>query len=114
VLITIGIPRSNGQVERVNRTLSPLLSKLADPARGEWYKHLGLTQQCLNTTLHRSLGTSPFNVFKDNIWKIQEENRRGFNRKRKETATSRENDLVAIKRTQEGPVLKLTRSLRDY
>jgi len=57
-----GISRSNGQVKRVNRTLIPLLSKLADPTRGKWYKHLGLAQQCLNTTLHRSLGTSPFNV----------------------------------------------------
>jgi transposase InsO family protein len=120
VLITI--PRSNGQVERVNRTLISLLSKLSDPARGEWYKHLGLAQQCLNTTLHRSLGTSPFNVLfgtrarlrdkcevremlekewnfrisedrdeirvraKDNIAKIQEKNRRGFNRKRKEAS----------------------------
>jgi len=62
VLITTGIPRSNDQVERVNRTLIPLLSKLSDPAREEWYKHLGLAQRCLNTTLHRSLGTSPFNV----------------------------------------------------
>jgi len=51
VLITTGVLRSNGQVERVNRRLIPLLSKLADPAREEWYKHLGLAQQCLNTTL---------------------------------------------------------------
>jgi hypothetical protein len=44
---------------------------------------------------------------KDNIAKIQEENRRGFNRKRKEASTYRENDLVAIKRTQQGQGLKL-------
>jgi transposase InsO family protein len=31
VLITTRMPRSNGQVERVNCTLIPLLSKLADP-----------------------------------------------------------------------------------
>jgi len=44
---------------------------------------------------------------RDNIAKIQEENRRGFNRNRKEASTSRENDLVAIKRTQQEPELKL-------
>jgi hypothetical protein len=57
VFITTGISRANGQVE-----LIPLLTKFADPVREEWYKHLGLAQQCLNTTLHRSLGMSPFNV----------------------------------------------------
>jgi hypothetical protein len=51
VLITTGIPRSNGQVERVNRTLIPLLSKLTDPERGDWYKYLGLAQQCINMCL---------------------------------------------------------------
>jgi transposase InsO family protein len=43
VLITIRIPRANGQVERVNRTLILLLTKFADPAREEWYKHFGAT-----------------------------------------------------------------------
>ncbi|KAH0944536.1 hypothetical protein HN011_003270, partial [Eciton burchellii] len=62
MLITIGIPRYNGQVERVNLTLIPLLSKLANPAREEWYKHLDLAQQYLNTTLQRRLGTFSFNV----------------------------------------------------
>jgi len=40
----------------------PLLIKLADPMREEWYKYLSLAQQCLNTTLHRRLGTFLFNV----------------------------------------------------
>lgn len=29
VLVTTGVPRSNGQVERINRTLIPLLTKLS-------------------------------------------------------------------------------------
>jgi len=143
VLTTTGIPRANGQAERVNRTLIPLLTKLADPKREEWYKYLGLAQQCLNTTLHRGLGTSPFNVLfgtqarlrdnheirellekewiskfqedrdeirdyaKENIAKIQKENKRGFDKKRKKMTSYCEDDLVAIKRTQQGPGLKL-------
>jgi len=118
--------------------LIPLLSKLADPVQEE-YKHLYLAQQCINTMLHRSLGTSPFALFgirlqnnyevrellekewisefqenrdeirnyaEKNIGKIQEENKRGF-RKRKKALTYRENDLMAIKRTQQRPGLKL-------
>jgi len=42
-----------------------------------------------------------------NIAKIQEENRRGFNRKQKRALTYRENDLMVIKRTQQQLELKL-------
>lgn len=44
---------------------------------------------------------------KDYIAKIQRENRATFNRKRKTATKYRENDLVAIKRTQLGSGLKL-------
>lgn len=62
VLITVGIPRVNGQVERVNRILIPLLTKLANPKRKEWHKYLAFAQQCINTTLNRSIGTDPFHL----------------------------------------------------
>lgn len=141
-LTTTGIPRANGEVERVNRTLIPLITKLTAPERGEWYKHLSTAQQYLNTTFHRSIGTIPFQVMfgtkprfqenetlrdlverefvttfqeeRDNIRKhaknrlqqIQEENRRGYNRKRKKARVYNEGDIVAIKRMQQGPGLK--------
>lgn len=60
VLTTTGIPRANGQVERINRILLPLLTKLANPKSEEWHKYLDFAQQCINTTLNRSIGTSPF------------------------------------------------------
>lgn len=62
VLITTGVPRANGQVERVNRTIIPLLTKLADPKREEWYKHLELAQQYINATVSRSTGITPFKL----------------------------------------------------
>lgn len=46
------IPRANGQVERVNRTLIPLLTKLSAPKPCEWYRHLDAAQKLLNTTTH--------------------------------------------------------------
>ena len=39
--------------------------------------------------------------------KVQQENRRNYNKNRKEAPYYREGDLVAIKRTQVGPGLKL-------
>lgn len=142
-LITTGIPRANGQVERLNRIIIPLLTKLAAPKPQEWFKHLARAQQCLNTTWNRSTGTTPFKLLfgvyprlkddteitellsrelsyefdqqrndlreraRENLQKIQRENHRGFNRKRKEARRYKEGDLVAIRRTQRGPGLKL-------
>jgi len=143
VLITTGIPRANGQVERINRTLIPILSKLAAPNSNEWHKYLEVCQQYLNATPHRSTGTTPFKLLfgtnirikdepkikelieeewikmfeenrdklrseaKQNILKIQQENRRNYNKKRKKAKQFKENDLVAIKRTQISPGLKI-------
>ena len=142
VLITVGIPRSNGQAERVNRILIQLLTKLANPRREEWHKYLAFAQQCINTTLSRSIGTDPFHLLfgvharlrgdleirellekeyieayrderdqlresaKENIAKIQRDNKRTFNKNRVAATKYREGDLVAIKRTQQGPGLK--------
>lgn len=62
VLITTGISRANGQAERVNRTLIPLLTKLAAPKQNEWNRHLEVAQRYLNTITHRSIGTIPFRL----------------------------------------------------
>jgi len=62
VLTTTGMPRANGQVERVNRTLIPLVTKLSAPRPEEWYKHLNIAQKYLNATQHRSIGTTPFRL----------------------------------------------------
>lgn len=62
ILTTTGIPRANGQVERINRIIIPLLTKLADPKREQWHKYLDFAQQCINTTINRSIGTSPFHL----------------------------------------------------
>lgn len=143
VLSTTGVPRGNGQVERVNRTVIPLLTKLAASKPEEWYKYLGIAQLQLNAIVHRSLGVAPFKVmfgvqprlqesveileaireemlreFQEErdeiremaagqIAKVQEENRRSFNKKRKESTKYQRGELVAIRRTQSGPGLKL-------
>lgn len=143
VRITTGLPRGNGQVERVHRVLIPALTKLCIENPTLWYRHVSRVQRALNSTFHRSIHTTPFELLmgakmrnkedieivelleeeiisqydenreiireqaKEHILKIQEENRRGFNKKRKKSFEYMEGDLVAIKRTQFGPGLKL-------
>lgn len=61
-LMIMKVPQSNNQMKRVNRTLIPLLTKLAVPKSNEWYKYLDVTQLCLNMILHRSIKTTLFHV----------------------------------------------------
>lgn len=62
LLITTGIPRGNGQVERINRVLIPLLTKLSAPKPEEWFKYLDVAQKYINVTLSRSTGRTPFQL----------------------------------------------------
>lgn len=54
------------------------------------------------------------NLAKVNLCKIQEENRRTFNRKSKAATLYKKGDLVTIKRTQFGPTLKIMKFLGPY
>lgn len=59
VLIATASPKANGQVERVNRVLGPMLAKLSDFSSGEfWYKLLADAEFALNNTCHSTTGVS--------------------------------------------------------
>jgi len=141
--ITVGLLRANGQIERVNRTIIPVLAKMAidDPAK--WYKYVPKLQQMLNSTYQRSINRTPFELligtkmrtqddlkmraaleqeiiydFEDSrqrmreearrqIEKVQQENQRQYNLRRRHSPRYQLDDLVAIKRTQLGPGSKL-------
>lgn len=143
VLCTAGVPRGNGQVERINRIVIPILSKLAAPKYENWYKYVEQVQQYLNASPNRSTGFSPFELLvgktmrlkndlkikelidsevirslqqerdemraqaSEAINKVQKENSRTYNRKRKKSNIYKIGDLVAIKRTQFAPGSKL-------
>ncbi|CAK1579255.1 unnamed protein product [Parnassius mnemosyne] len=142
ITITTGVPRGNGQVERVHRTIISVLTKLCIEDPFLWYKHISQLQRALST-YHRSIDTTPFILMigtnlrqkenleiiqilqseeveqynrnredlrvkaKQHILKVQEENRRNFNKHRKEGCKYEIGDFVAIKRTQFGVGLKL-------
>lgn len=143
LLIATGVPRGNGQVERLHKLVVPMLSKFSYDSPTAWYKYVGKVQQIINSTEPRSTKVTPFKLLtgvdmrladsselrelineffvkeldqereqirseaRENIRKLQEENKRDFDLKRKKEKEYKVNDLVAIKRTQYGVGLKL-------
>ncbi|GFT16772.1 retrovirus-related Pol polyprotein from transposon 17.6 [Trichonephila clavipes] len=141
--ITTGIPRGNGQIERIHSSLIPILSKLSIDDASKWYKFVPAVQRTLNSTISRSTQMTPFQLLtgvkmrtkqdleilklleeeivkiftenrekireeaKRNILKMQEENCRNFNKKRKKAYQYEIGDIVAIQRKQFRTGLKL-------
>lgn len=62
VLVTTGVPRGNGQVERVNQVIIPLLTKLSHEKPEKWYLHVDRVQRCINSTYQRSIAKTPFEI----------------------------------------------------
>ncbi|KAG7197680.1 hypothetical protein KM043_014442 [Ampulex compressa] len=142
-MVTIGLPRANGQVERLNRAIIAVLSKLSTEDLTKWYKHVNEVRRILNSTYHRSIASTPFELLfgvkarnkkdlklwkiieqefqtqfekerdqvrvkaKEQILKIQSENCKTYNLRRRPLRKYPIENLVAIKRTQFGPGRKL-------
>ncbi|XP_077283285.1 uncharacterized protein LOC143909251 [Arctopsyche grandis] len=62
---TTGVPRGNGQVERVNRTIIPVLTKRSIEVPIKLYLHVERVQRYLNSTYQRSISTTPFELLTD-------------------------------------------------
>jgi len=62
ILITMGVPRGNGQVERINRIIIPILTKLSHDHPDKWFKYVSRVQIAINSTYQRSVGASPFEI----------------------------------------------------
>ncbi|GFV91689.1 pro-Pol polyprotein [Trichonephila clavipes] len=60
--IATGVPRGNGQVERIHRTLIPFLTKLSLDDSTKWYKYVDRLQRILNSTICRSTKWTPFEL----------------------------------------------------
>ncbi|GFW16498.1 hypothetical protein TNCV_2351221 [Trichonephila clavipes] len=129
-LATSSLPRANGQVERINRTIIPVLSKMSEDDPTKWFKHVPSLQEVLNSTFQRSINTTPFELlfgtqinnktdlriqqlideqlqleFNENrellhkaANKVQNENKKSYNLRRKSPNLYSVKDLVAIKK----------------
>lgn len=62
ILVTTGLPRANGQVERVNAVVSPIIAKLSIDDPTKWYRVVPSVQRAINSTFQRSIGRSPFEL----------------------------------------------------
>lgn len=62
VLCTTGVPRGNGQVERIHRIVISALSKLSIENPEQWYKHVYDVQKILNSTFQRAIRMTPFKL----------------------------------------------------
>jgi len=60
--VTTGVPRANGQVERLNATIVSVLSKLSLDDPSKWYKFVNQVQQTINLTYCRRTHTTPFEL----------------------------------------------------
>lgn len=60
VKVAVASPQANGQVERVNRVLTPMLSKSTEPVRqADWSQLLTRVEYALNNTVHCSTKCTP-------------------------------------------------------
>jgi hypothetical protein len=58
--IATGSPQANGQVERINRTIGPMIAKLTDRENGvHWDNVIEQVEYALNNTVHRSIKQVP-------------------------------------------------------
>lgn len=63
IKVATGSPRANGQAERFNRIILPMLSKLSDKSSGRpWYLILAEVEYVLNNTINRTTGQSPSRI----------------------------------------------------
>ncbi|GFW21981.1 transposon Tf2-6 polyprotein [Trichonephila clavipes] len=60
--IATGVPRGNGQVERIHRTLISVLTKLSLDDSTKWYKNVDRLQRILNSPICRSTKWTPFEL----------------------------------------------------
>jgi hypothetical protein len=58
VLIATATPQSNGQIERINRSLTPMLAKLVETT-DKWDRLLGEVEFAFNNSINRSTGVTP-------------------------------------------------------
>lgn len=62
ITITTGVPRGNGQVEKLNQVIISVLTKLSIQDAKKWYRHIPKLQMILNSTYQKAIKSSPYEV----------------------------------------------------
>lgn len=105
--ITTGVPRSNGQIERIHRIVIGCLAKLSINEPEKWYSFTNEVQKHLNSTYQRAIKTTPFelmfgvpmkNQLNEITEIIEEEIRNDFNNDREQLRIQARDAIDAIQR----------------
>lgn len=63
IKVASGSPQANGQAERINRSILPIISKLSDKTNGKpWYSILTETEYAINNSVNRTTGQTPSQI----------------------------------------------------
>lgn len=123
ITCTTGIPRGNGQVERINRIIVASLTKLSMDNAEKWYVHVNDLQKFINSTHQRAVNTKPFELMfgvqmktKDNQIKeiIEEEIRNKFLLEREQLRSSAKLQIDQIQRENKKTFNKNRTPARQY
>lgn len=61
-LITAGVPRGNGQVERIMGIIVPILTKMAIDNPAKWFNFTSRVQRSINSSISRATNKTPFEI----------------------------------------------------
>lgn len=124
ITITTGIPRANGQVERLNSTIISVLTKLCQSEPKKWYKQLSSVQTVLNSTYQRAIGTTPFQVLtgvrmktnqnQDILQMLNDENMENFEEQRLKVREDAKTQIAKIQEENRKQHNKKTKSPHAY
>jgi len=104
-MITTGLPRANGQVERMNRTIIPILTKLSLDDSTKWYKQVSSLQQYRNSTYQRSINTIPFELLTGTKMRLNNSNITVLLKKQLHEHFGKERDIKRIQ--AKGQIIKI-------
>lgn len=111
VTITTGVPRGNGQIERLHGTILPVLSKLAIDEPNKWYKHVDALQRTINSTTSRSTKRTPFELL-TGVQMRRKEDKRILEILEEERINSMMDHLHTIREEAKGNILKIQEESR--
>lgn len=124
VLTTTGVARGNGQIERVNRSIISIIAKLSSEDTSKWYKYVGQVQKAINSCIHSSTKSSPFEIMfgvrmntdvSDNILNLlQEELISSFNKERENLRAEVKQQIIKTQQQYKKNYDKKCKQQSDY
>lgn len=107
ILIATGTPRANGQVEVVNRSITPMIAKIVERP-DEWDQVLSKVEFAINNTIHKATGQTPSKLLFgiEQVGEITDKVRYALDVLSDTDESTEMNNLVKIRETASDRILK--------